>query len=259
MKTNNLCSIVMMLVMTLGVTVVLSSCGPDDEEDIEINNNHENNETSHAEKFYCPDNNHPHAIDLGLPSGIKWACCNVGAKDPIQEGDHFAWGELETKKYYTEDTYKYAYYKNYGYSPNKYYLIYDDKYGLLSDRLELLEREDDVAYKKWGKGWRMPTIDEFEELLSNCTLYYETPQSGHDCHHLVGRNNKDLLVPKTGYYDGDVRETSINKSYYWSRSLVHQNCWYAYCAVFIPYKYKTDATAQRSLGLSVRPVYDENK
>ena len=46
----------------------------------------------------CPDNNHPHAIDLGLPSRTKWACCNVGANTPEGYGDYFAWGETEKKK-----------------------------------------------------------------------------------------------------------------------------------------------------------------
>lgn len=41
----------------------------------------------------CPDNNHPHAIDLGLPSGTKWCCCNVGASTPEGYGGYYAWGE----------------------------------------------------------------------------------------------------------------------------------------------------------------------
>ena len=48
----------------------------------------------------CPDNNHPHMIDLGLPSGTKWACCNVGASKPEDQGGYFAWGETEEKSEY---------------------------------------------------------------------------------------------------------------------------------------------------------------
>ena len=56
----------------------------------------------------CPDDNHPHAIDLGLPSGTKWACCNVGASTPEGYGGYYAWGETSEKAVYNEVTYHYA-------------------------------------------------------------------------------------------------------------------------------------------------------
>ena len=55
---------------------------------------------------FCPDGNHPHAIDLGLPSGTKWACCNIGANSPSECGDYFAWGETSPKTYFTKTNYK---------------------------------------------------------------------------------------------------------------------------------------------------------
>ena len=53
-----------------------------------------------SEPYYdlCPDNNHPHMIDLCLPSGLKWACCNVGATEPFEKGGYFAWGETKGHK-----------------------------------------------------------------------------------------------------------------------------------------------------------------
>lgn len=56
----------------------------------------------------CPDGKHPHAIDLGLPSGTKWACCNVGATTPEGYGGYYAWGEKKMKSVYNEVTYKYC-------------------------------------------------------------------------------------------------------------------------------------------------------
>lgn len=53
----------------------------------------------------CPDDNHPHLIDLGLPSGTKWACCNVGANMPERPGGFYAWGETEEKEVYDWSTY----------------------------------------------------------------------------------------------------------------------------------------------------------
>ena len=58
----------------------------------------------------CPDNNHPHMIDLGLPSGTKWACSNVDTthpenQSPTNKGGYYAWGETEEKTDYSWNTY----------------------------------------------------------------------------------------------------------------------------------------------------------
>ena len=58
----------------------------------------------------CPDSNHPHMIDLGLPSGTKWACCNVGATTPEGYGGYYAWGETSEKSVYNWNTYQYGYF-----------------------------------------------------------------------------------------------------------------------------------------------------
>lgn len=104
---------------------------------------------------HCPDDNHPHAIDLGLPSGLKWTCCNVGASSPSEDGAYFAWGETSPKSYYDWDTYKW----DDGGTFTKY----------TSSGKITLDAEDDAATQNWGKGCRMPTVDEFEELLNNTT------------------------------------------------------------------------------------------
>lgn len=61
----------------------------------------------HVQAQYCPDDHHPHKIDLGLPSGTKWACCNVGAASPMDAGNFYAWGEKEEKKVYSKENYLY--------------------------------------------------------------------------------------------------------------------------------------------------------
>ena len=53
-----------------------------------------------------PDSNHPHAIDLGF--GVKFACCNVGASSPEQDGKYYAWGETKEKSIYGMVYYKYG-------------------------------------------------------------------------------------------------------------------------------------------------------
>ena len=97
-----------------------------------------------AAKVYksCPDSKHPHMIDLGLPSGTKWACCNVGASKPEDYGNYYACGETETKKTYSKDTY--------------------------------LNMSNDVAHVKWGMSWVMPSFVQVEELLDNCSSKWIT-------------------------------------------------------------------------------------
>lgn len=88
-------------------------------------------------------------VDLGLPSGLLWATCNIGASSSRETGAVYAWGETETKSLYTKENSK-TYGKNIGdISGNPLY---------------------DVARAKWGGNWRLPTKQDFEELLENCEL-----------------------------------------------------------------------------------------
>ena len=99
-------------------------------------------------------------VDLGLPSGIKWATCNVGATTPEEYGDYFAWGETQPKDYYDWSTYKYC--NGDEYSITKY--CTRSTYGTV-DIKTTLELSDDAARVNWGGKWRMPTIEEQKELL----------------------------------------------------------------------------------------------
>ena len=101
----------------------------------------------------CLDENHPHIIDLGLPSGTKWACCNIGADVPEDFGGFYAWGETLEKSHYALDNY--AYLDEY----DQYFLLGEDIAGTAYD----------VSYVNWGDSWRMPTDEQIKELLDNCT------------------------------------------------------------------------------------------
>ena len=107
----------------------------------------------------CPDNNHPHAIDLGLPSGTKWACCNVGATKPEEYGGYYAWGEIEEKEIYYWNTY-----------------IHCDGTEATCHNIgsDIAGTQYDVAHEKWGGTWQMPSFDQNEELINNCTSEYTT-------------------------------------------------------------------------------------
>lgn len=97
-------------------------------------------------------------VDLGLTSGLLWAKCNMGTTDPTQPGDYYAWGETSTKKKYYSDNYKHFKIKEY-----LNILKYNEK-----DGKEVLELEDDAANAYLGVGYRIPTKEDWEELLEDC-------------------------------------------------------------------------------------------
>ena len=97
-------------------------------------------------------------VDLGLASGLLWAKCNMGTTDPTQPGDYYAWGETSTKKKYYSDNYKHFKVKS-----NIEVLKYNEK-----DGKEVLELEDDAANAYLGVGYRIPTKEDWEELLEDC-------------------------------------------------------------------------------------------
>lgn len=103
------------------------------------------------------------AVDLGLPSGIKWANYNVGATSLEESGCRYAWGETEEKEDYSWETYKWC--NGSGDTMTKY--CTESSYGAV-DNKTVLDPEDDVAHVKWGGDWRMPTYDEQRELYFYC-------------------------------------------------------------------------------------------
>ena len=113
--------------------------------------------------FWQLDANGHDYVDLGLPSGLLWATCNVGAVTPYEDGCYYAWGETEEKDNYSWSTYKWC--KGSSSTMTKY--CTNSGYGKV-DNKTVLEPEDDVAHVRWGGSWRMPTEAELDELRSNC-------------------------------------------------------------------------------------------
>ena len=123
----------------------------------------------------CPDDNHPHMIDLGLPSGTLWACCNVAddlsKQSPTYYGDYYAWGETSAKDDYSPVTYQYA--TGVDEDGDGYFDDWHEDtrtYGLWQNIGEdIAGTKYDVAHVKWGGRWRMPTMEQIKELIDNCT------------------------------------------------------------------------------------------
>ena len=166
-------------------------------------------------------------VDLGLPSGLKWAKCNLGASKQSDYGDHYAWGETAPKKAYNWTTYKWM---QAGQSESKYItkytfadgqtggIWYDSSGAFIGDNKTVLDAADDAATQQLGSPWRMPTIDEIQELLDNCTWTWTT-QDGVNGYQVDGPNGNAIFLPASGYHrDGSGLRGAGIVGDYWSSS-----------------------------------------
>lgn len=144
-------------------------------------------------------------VDLGLPSGTLWATCNLGADNPEDFGDYYAWGEVMPKAVY--------YWNNYRYCTVVDSSVVMTKY-CIADSLMVLEPVDDAARASWGNEWRMPTSEDWKELYlkTNCEW---TTRNGVDGVLLTGLNGNSIFLPAAGYHIDDEFE-SIGLGIYWS-------------------------------------------
>ena len=191
-------------------------------------------------------------VDLGLPSSLKWATCNVGASIPEEYGDYFAWGEVDSKKYYDWSTYKYC--VNIVTNIIKYCTNSQYGYNQFVDNKITLDLEDDAAAANWGGTWRMPSDAEWDELRNNCTWVWTT-QNGVNGYKVVGKNGNSIFLPAAGLYYGSLGFRGLGgNGWYWS-SLLYSNvpvC--AYIMHFNPNDVGWEGMTDRCYGLSVRPV-----
>ena len=178
-------------------------------------------------------------VDLGLPSNIKWAKCDLGETSPEKYGDGYGWGETWTKTsweyyYYFTDIVKGQFTK------------YDSR-----DKRYFLEKEDDVAYLRLGEGWRYPTWNEVQELYDNCTVT-ESTLNGWPGVMFVSKNNNNYIF--FGYW-----KKSSRGSRRWSSALVPSDPSLAKCMYFIKegdrIVLKQDNVGRDEGLLPVRPVY----
>lgn len=143
-------------------------------------------------------------VDLGLPSGLLWATCNVGATSPEDYGDYFAWGETETK-----DDYSTSNSLTYGVS------ISDLQSRGIIDGNNNLTPQYDAATANWGGSWRMPTKDEMQELVDHCEWEW-TQVNGVNGYRVTGTNSNSIFLPAAGYRHGSSLNGAGNVGWYWS-------------------------------------------
>lgn len=209
--------------------------------------------TLYAQWVALPDEEDHAWVDLGLPSGTKWATCNVGAINPEDFGSYYAWGEIAEKGAYTWEAYQYAE----GTSVNEPKLTKycsDPSFGnnAFSDNLTILEASDDAATVAWGNEWRMPTYEEMTELMTSCTIAY-TNLNGVNGRLFTGPNGNSIFLPAAGYQSANGLTYEGSFGVYWTGSLyvdVPSRAW----GFFFGADNCEEKLTTRNCGLSVRAV-----
>lgn len=197
------------------------------------------------------------AVDLGL--SVKWADCNIGAAQPHEFGEKYAWGETEPKGDYSWETYKWCERSGDTWTWTKYCC---NSSGSPVDNKEVLEPEDDVAHVKLGGSWRMPTRDELLELRNwnNCSWtwtedYNETGVAGYIVKSKKsGFEDKFIFLPAAGSYQNNSTSFVGTNGLYWSSSLNKSDPAIAWHIFFSSKEVKGNYSYWRPFGCSVRPV-----
>lgn len=191
-------------------------------------------------------------VDLDLPSGLKWATCNVGATLPEGYGDYFAWGEVKSKSLYTLNTYKWVEIDQNGEISSLKKYNDGEYYAGQTDNLTILLAEDDAATANWGSDWRMPTEEEWRELSKNCEYSWEEI-NGVKGLKFTGKNGKWIFLPAAGSYEDGLFYDEGEEGHYWSSSLRESDNSLSFCPHIKSggMKWKFE---DRSIGVSVRPV-----
>lgn len=174
---------------SLSAAVLLFSCSACSDDDDELNADSVDYETT--------------AVDLGLPSGVKWANRNVGASSSEQFGTFFAWAETVTKTDFKLANYKF--YKN------------SDYVKTLPSTIEATEY--DAAHTTWGESWRLPLKSEYKELLTYATWTW-TSQNGVQGYKVTGPNGNSIFFPANGCLSGSEAINQGSRGSYWTAGSV---------------------------------------
>ncbi|MBO4742323.1 MAG: hypothetical protein J5533_01695 [Bacteroidales bacterium] len=213
-------------------------------------------------------------VNLGHPSGLKWASCNIGADSPEKYGDYFAWAETATKDDYRWYTYKWmqsgksswAYITKYTVDDGKTDGIwYNSSNQFIGDGYKSYSNcnyKDDPARQIWGSTWRTPTDAEWTWLRENCEWTWTDNYNGTGKAGMVvtskvsGYTGSSLFFPATGCRAESILSSDAGSAgYYWSSSLYEGDsslAWYVYLISNGVRRYADN----RYYGYSVRPVSD---
>lgn len=195
-------------------------------------------------------------VDLGLPSGTKWATCNVGANSEIDNGLYFAWGEtvgynsiVDAKKFSWDD-YKFS--KD---GSNNHLTKYNS-----TDGKAVLDLEDDAANFNMGGRWHIPSNEQFKELVdeNNVMSFWFGHYNNSDPGGILlisRRNGKQLFFPACGnLYKGELYNTDMRYGHYWCSSCDEGNKSKSFC--FSEDSKLRQYVDYRSFGFCIRGVFN---
>lgn len=213
-------------------------------------------------------------VDLGLDSGLLWAKCNMGTTDPTELGDYYAWGEISTKKKYSAETYKHYKWADYKLKRIKKYNAEDGK--------TVIDPDDDAARVNLGVGYRIPTQEDWKELLDECNWQAVTitlPEIMNPSQtktiarwKVTGPSGNSIILPMTGGFEfaGGYSHNDKNNTYYTTANLSPAEklpdddkyreavalTWSFFAESDGSVKYPWFASTRRVFGIVVRPVFD---
>lgn len=195
------------------------------------------------------------AVDLGLPSGTKWANMNVGATKPQDFGLYFAWGETvgysSGSHRFDGRNYKWCYgdlsrLKKYS----------NDRFFHLVDNKTVLDLEDDAAYVNWGSNWRMPTKEQLTELFRKTKKEWIEIDGIYGYKFTSMINSNYIFLPATGFYRNERLWMNNSEGRYWSLSLDKRQPDQAYVLRIYQGLTLIDCSG-RNDGLTIRPVLNK--
>jgi hypothetical protein len=172
-------------------------------------------------------------VDLGLPSGLKWATCNVGANSPEDYGDYYAWGETAVKMEYTENN-------------------------SVTDGIQMDDISGNIKYDaasaNWGSTWRMPTEQEMNDLVGFCVWTWITQDGKNGCK-VTGPNGNYIFLPAAGYIKKSTLYEEYEEGFYWSSTPWGSGDTFTYHLVFSSHHPSVHSMyIGREYGACIRPV-----
>lgn len=171
-------------------------------------------------------------VDLGLPSGTRWATCNVDAASPEKPGKHYSWGETAAKTSYDAG------------NTSTYDMTIADIAG---------DKTYDVAASEWGEGWRMPTENEMRELLRYCGNQYVQKGGRWGREFTSSINQNSIFLPATGSKEGTRTEEANGCGLYWTSTPYDDNAAHMYT---FGAALGEMSIGERYYGFAIRPVSD---
>lgn len=173
---------------------------------------------------------------MGLPSGLQWASCNVGAERPSDLGLYFSWGNIDGHR--IDEGYDFT------------QVVYNSTPAAAIDAD--LSLDQDAARANLDAPWRMPSESEFQELYDNCTHIWATMNGVNGILFTSNVNGNTLFFPAAGLYNGSSLNDRGSRGLYWSSTYISaaNACYLSFSSSNV----SPQNTGLRFIGISVRAV-----